>query len=311
MRADKLMRRLGNADPARRLKPMSPVAREELRQSITAAPLSGPRSPRRAPRRRLVLLGAGLLAVVVAAGAGAWALGERAGETTTLMCALEPDSGSGISSATGDPVADCQAEWRRLFRSPPPKLIAYEAGGNITVVPAGTAVPADWKPLAADFRQNADLIELDERLSDSASGLDSRCYSLQEARTLVQRLLAASDLEGWTVVNDPNSTASKDSCTAYALDPESRQVVLSSHEALHTPSDAPHLVFARRVAGLVARECLSLEAAAEQVRREAATFGWHETDSTLIINSLEGVGCADIVVNVGGRVEVTIRGESR
>lgn len=224
------------------------------------------------------------------------------------MRALEPDGGSGISAATGDPVADCAAEWRRLFRTAPPRLVAYDTGGEVTVVPAGTDVPDDWKPLSPAFRQNADLIEFDERLGDSTRGLDSRCFSLQEARAFAQTLLAKSGLEGWSVVTDPRSRARTDSCTAYAIDTANRRVVLISHDVKYTPSDAPHLVLARRLGELTTTSCLTVDAAAQVVRREAAKFGWQESDSSLIVNTIPGNGCADIVVNVGGRVEVTIRG---
>jgi hypothetical protein len=312
MGADELIRRVRDVDPAQGMEPLSPAAREELRESIVAAPVPHASRVGSRPRRRLILLlGVGLLAAVAAAGAGAWALGNRASDTSTLMCALEPDVGTGISSATGDPIADCAAEWRRLFRTAPPKLIAYDTRGAVTVVPAGTPVPDDWKPLSPTFRQNADLIELDERLGDSVRGLDSRCHSLQQARTLAQTLLATLELEGWSVVTDPRSRAGSDSCTGYSLDAANRHVVLISHDALQPrPSNAPHLVLARRLGELTAATCLTAEATAGIVRREAAKFGWQESDSSLIVNSIPGNDCADVVVNVGGRVEVTIRGGS-
>lgn len=67
MRADKLMLLVRNADPARRLEPLSPARREELKQSIIGTPVSPSRLADRTPRRRLILiLGVGLIAAVAA-----------------------------------------------------------------------------------------------------------------------------------------------------------------------------------------------------------------------------------------------------
>jgi hypothetical protein len=311
MRADRVMLRLRSADPARRLEPTSAAAREQLRQSITAAPTSSPPPLERLSRRRrpILVLAAGLLAAVATAGAGAWVLGGRATDTTSLTCALEADSASMIDSASGDPIADCQAEWQRLFHSAPPALVAYDTGGDVTVVPAGSAVPAEWKALPADFHQDARLIELDERLGDSAAGLFSDCFSLEQARTLAQRLVRRSGLDGWSVVYESDAQERAGSCTAYWLDRASKHVVLISRALTFQDANAPHLVLARRLGEAAARACLTISEAAARVRREAAKFGWQESDSSLVINSHTTEGCADIVVNVGGRVEVTIRGK--
>ena len=310
MRADEVIRRLRMADPARGLAPLPANERDELRRFITANRPAGPR-PLAAPslrQRRWLLLATGALAAVIAAGAGAWALRDRAADTTSLACAFEPDSMSIIASASGDPLADCRDEWRRLHDTTPPALAAYDSGGHVTVVRAGSAVPKEWQLLPAGFRQDARLIELDERLGDTAAGLESGCFSLDRARPLAEGLLRRVGLAEWSVVTEPGAAESTGTCATYSLDRASRQIVLLPRQGHLGGNDAPYLQLSRRLAAAAAADCLTVLEATGRVRREAARFGWTEAHGSLVINSLGGTGCADIVVNVGGRVEVTIRG---
>ena len=103
------------------------VSLDELRSVLNTH--AGPPSPRRraAPhrlRRPLVLA----LAVVAAAAtaAAAWAiLGSSAQETTSIECVIA-GTDTIIPSSSGDPAADCAAQWQRDEGTPAPRLIAYE-----------------------------------------------------------------------------------------------------------------------------------------------------------------------------------------
>jgi len=91
-------------------------------------------------RRAAVPLAAAALLI---AAAVAWVV-VQAGDQPALRC---PD-GAAIRPVTGDPVADCAAEWRRSKAQSPPPMTAYDDGrGGVHVLLEGEAAPPGYTAL--------------------------------------------------------------------------------------------------------------------------------------------------------------------
>ena len=289
------------------------LARERDRLMARIAAEAAPVVPRRqvlSRRRRVSLMIALPLVALVGAAAGGWALSRDSATATEVACQFDERSMHQIDSSTGDPVADCGAEWRRLFDSSPPALVAFDNGlGGITVVRDGVDVPSSWRPLASDFRQDARLIELDATLSDHGRGLESACTTLAQARTLAEAELARLRLRTWIVSSERGSADGAATCTTHYLDRDNRRVVLFPLPSSGHPVDAPYRQLARRLSQLMTSGCLTVDAAVARARREAQDVGLDEAAGEVLFHTIDGAACARITVNVGGRVEVTIRGD--
>lgn len=211
-----------------------------------------------------------------------------------------------IDSVTGDPVADCQAAWRDLGLEPP-ALAAYDNGrGGIEVLPADTAPQTGWTPLDPGVVQDPRLLQLDAALNDHGAGLPSACHQLSPARAIAERELDRLGLEGWTIRADRGEADGTTTCTYYYLDPSQREVVLIPMEGI-APS-GPFAGYARGLADALDDACLSVPQAARAARDLAVDAGI--ADMGLVIHEVvdESFDCARSDVNVGGRIEVIIRG---
>ena len=288
--------------------------REQLMARIAAESLRPDELRRRpAPTRRRRVLWAIALALValIGAAAGGWALSRDSATATEVGCQFDRGSVHVIDSSTGDPVADCGAEWRRLFHSSPPALVAYDSGfGGITVVRQGSDVPSSWQRLATGFRQNTRLIELDAALGDHGGGLESGCMRLAEARRVAEGEVARLGLRNWTVVPERGAADGRTTCTAHYLDRVERRVVLFPMERLRSDAGAPYAQLARRLRALTTNTCMSVDEALFAARREARQLRLDETAGEVLFHTVDGDACARATVNVGGRVEVTIRGDA-
>jgi len=89
-------------------------------------------------------------------------------------------------------------------------------------------------------------------------------------------------------------------------------VVLIPLEGVAPPAEAPSVVLAQRLNTITTEACLSVEEVAQATRREASDLGLSTEEPHLIIHRIvsEGTSCARADVNVGGRIEVTVRGPS-
>ena len=261
--------------------------------------------------RRWLLAAAILLTALVGAAAGGWALTRGTEETTEVGCALDRnlDSIAVIDASSGDPVADCAAEWRRRHGSAAPPLVAYDnAHGGVQVVPKGLSVPSEWRLLPEGFRQDARLVELDAALGDLGSGLNASCLTLPAARALAVAELARLRLDSWSVASERGRADGARTCTQHYLDRERRRVVLIPLPGAPRP-DAPYAILARRLAAATKSDCLTVESALTRARAEASALGLDKPAGATVFHVVYGTGCARVTVNVGGRVEVTIRGK--
>lgn len=260
-------------------------------------------NPTRA-RKRWLLPGAAI--VTLSTAAAGYALTRDVGTTTEVSC---PDGI--VDAVTGDPVADCANLWRQQNRTEPPQLLAYDnQRGGIEVVPADADVPAEWTPLEAGSIQDARLIELDAALADYGDGLNAQCYTPEAAQPVAESALQRLGLADWSVRIDQERDGGEGTCAIHTLDPETRTVVLFALETGSPPADAPFWRLASSVQAQIDNQCLTRREAVDSVRRIAADLDIDESAGELIIHSVPdaSVTCSRTDVNVGGRIEVTVRG---
>ncbi|MDP1818572.1 MAG: hypothetical protein Q8K58_01590 [Acidimicrobiales bacterium] len=259
--------------------------------------------PRRRKKRWLV---PGLAIAALVTAAAGYALTRDLRTSTEISC---PDAI--VDAVTGDPVADCANLWRQQNGTEPPPLVAYDnQRGGIEVVPAGADVPAEWTPLEAGVVQDPRLIELDAALADYGDGLNATCYTPESAQPLAESALRRLGLVDWSVRIDQERDGGDGTCATHLVDPETRAVVISALEMNPPPADAPFRRLATSVQAQIDDQCLSRVDAVNSVRRIAADLGINESAGELIMHSVPDASaeCSRTDVNVGGRIEVTVRG---
>lgn len=275
------------------------AGRDELLESLTRLPFGREPLRRRAPRRRTLVL---VLAFVAAGAiaATAWSLSRsQASETTSIECVIEGVDAI-IPSSSGDPAADCAAEWKREEGTAAPPLAAYDnTFGGVTVLPKSETPPAGYRPLKA---QDVALIELQESLDDSVSGLNASCLDGVAATRLAKQKLAEYGFGGWTVT--VRSAAGSGACyDAEVIDPSSLTVTLIP---IGSPATADPTV--KRLADdlrPITQSCESLPAAVAAARSAAKGLSYRlspVTDGSL--------RCARIYLSVGGTIFIDVRGPS-
>lgn len=257
------------------------------------------------PPKRRWLVPAVLVAVLATAAAG-YALTRDVGNTTEVSC---PDGI--VDAVTGDPVADCADLWRQQNGTEPPALVAYDnQRGGIEVVPADASVPDDWTPLDPGVTQDPRLIELDAALADYGDGLNEECYTTAAAETLAEAELERLGLAEWSVRIDPDRSGGDGTCAAHALDPDTKAILLFGLQMTPPPADAPFARLAAAVQDQVDGQCVARQQAVDTVRAIARDLGIDEDAGELIVHSVpdDSASCSRTDVNVGGRIEVTVRG---
>jgi len=287
-----------------------------------------------ARRRPLALTLAVVVVVSVATAATAWAiLGSSAQETTSIECVIA-GTDTIIPSTSGDPTADCAAQWQRDQGTAAPPLVAYDnAVGGVTVLPRSTKPPSGWKPLLS---QDVALIQLQESLDDYISGLNSGCYNATAATALAEAKLAEFGFTGWsvTVRNSGSATASgaKACVSVNVVDPTTQTVTLIPFSGVATtlpPSRLGHenkLVAPQVRPGTtdttpqqladklrpLTQTCQSLPTAVASVRAAASSLGLSESARTYQLDAVtdNSFHCASIYEAIGGTIFVTVRGPS-
>ncbi|MDP8929814.1 MAG: hypothetical protein M3O70_14895 [Actinomycetota bacterium] len=285
-------------------------AKQALFQEILTMPADNRARPAPSParpQRRSVVLAA-MIATLTFAAVGAAAYFNSVETTTAVACHMADGSVSVIDAVSGDPLADCAAHWQQATGAQPPALVAYDNGrGGIEVVPEAAQVPDGWRALEPGVAQDPRLIELEAALGDHIDGLRADCYRVESARAITERELDRLGLDTWQAVAERGSADGERTCTYFLLDPDRQRVVLIPLEGMIAPSGSPHSLLASRLDQELDR-CLTTEEAADLTREIAADVG--VAPEGLIIQHVtdENAQCARADVNVGGRVEVTIRG---
>jgi hypothetical protein len=298
---DDAVRRLARVADEQVARATGAEAREALLERIVAMPVPPVPSPRRRRRAQLV---AGVTGVTLAAsGTIGWAI-VRAGDprdTTSLQCQIG-GSASIITAVSGDPVADCAAQWTRDLGVAAPPLVAYDNGhGGILVQPAADPAPSGGTPLPAGQGQNVALIDLQESLDDYVAGLGSRCFTQAEAVAFARAEVARTGLVGWTVT--PRDAGR---CTdAGSADPVTRTVWLLARGTDPADEQGGHVALAARLRE-IARQCRPLAATRALVDKAVRDLGM--TGATQVTEVPTGTRCTTIRERVGGAVDVTLRG---
>lgn len=293
--------------------------RNELMATIneTAPPSDSPSAPRpvnrRAPRRWLIPAAA---ALVLSTTAAAWALARTSADSTTLEC----PGNSIIDAVTGDPVTDCSNEWRRSMGTEPPAMVAYDNGnGGVTVLLANDPAPDRYTELEPGPFQRTEFIQLEAALDDAGRGLSSGCYDDDTGREIARRELDRLGLMTWTItIDDLRPPDGQSRCAYHVVDPLTQQVQLIGVEG-STFGSNPYEPYAAALADQLEATCMTVDAASSLARSLAAEtaividgtrIDFTEQAGALVVHQLEdpSADCTSSVVNVGGRVEVTLRG---
>jgi hypothetical protein len=256
--------------------------------------------------------------------------------TKRLFCAGQNGKLAVIDATSGNPAADCAAEWQRERGAPAPPLVAYaNTEGGVTVLPRSENPPAGWRTLRS---QDVALIELQESLDDYLNGLNSSCFSSPQATAFTRQQLARLGFVGWTVnirsipastsSNTPTATAAAGSgsrpaptmsaagpiCTGSGLvDPTTTTVTLISGPTGNPP---PNWVPGRLATSLrpLAESCLSLSAMRSAVEQKASQLGWSPqpplTRTSYVLNAIQDnkLRCTSLYQTVEGTINFILRG---
>jgi hypothetical protein len=312
------LRNLAPPPPIRPLSPERLTIRKELLMRDVMQPLdpNDSRSPKvrtshvgRRSRRRFSL--PVLVGVLVLAGAAAgWAfLRSPAQDTVSVQCEIAGVS-TVIPSATGNPVADCAAQWQRDTGTAAPRLVAYDnGGGGITVLPAHETAPSGWTRLPSGANQNLAMVEMQQWLDDHVSGLNSGCYDNATAVAMTEKALTRFGMETWTVQPTPADDDSPCVDTGI-LDGTTFTVALRALGGAYDPQ-MPFEMLAERLRS-ISQTCESIDIAARQVRSAAADLGLsedaHEYELTEVRD--DSARCTTIYEDVGGTIFLILRGPS-
>ena len=203
----------------------------ELSQETTASTgIGATRSPRRRRRRWVIPVAAVSVAALATAATWAITLNGNSQDTTSVECQSDQSGQrwSIVRAQTGDPVVDCQAEWKRQSGSAAPPMVAYDNGnGGVRVQLAGTPAPKNATKLKSGDYQKPGLIKLQAFIDDIGYGLSSKCYSDAGARSALQAQMKTLGLSGWKIVTDPKRVADGSTlCADAGFGPEAGTVKL-------------------------------------------------------------------------------------
>jgi len=322
MTRDPLLR-LRQADPAPNVIIVDPERASAL---LDRAVMSG--APPRWPRRRPHVVGAAVGAVLLVGGGGAaYAVFSQPASTSLgLACAAgtaQQDferAGGELTSfmdvRSGDPVADCAAEYERINGGVPP-LVAYSTGrSHLSVVPADWPVPPHWQPLATGFRNDAARLELRQRLGDVLDGPQAQCRTADAVQDMVERDLAELGLAGWTVerLAQAERADGQDWCALAFVDdtglPRVQVQGLPGPANGQLPADEPFRKLVHTLRSEVTGRCLMLPAAGQAVEQAVRAAGFDLRDARITSIEDPDATCTRVDVPLSGRVEVSLRGPS-
>jgi hypothetical protein len=235
---------LRSVDPAGANVPLH--HREEILQAVRA---SAPRRTRGRRQRTVIGLVAG--AVTLGSGGLAFAVlsGQPAATALKINCASDPNDAlefnkqgvytDVIDVSSGDPVADCAAEFARRGE-PAPALRAYSSGSVfVWVVPAEWKVPTSWQPLATNFRSDTVRLTLKHRVEDPVDGPGAGCKSTIAVHDAVVSELATLHMEGWTIKPAPGAASGdgQANCAFAFLDEEGTKTIYLQAGPPLSPAD--------------------------------------------------------------------------
>jgi hypothetical protein len=243
-----------------------------------------------------------------------------------------------IDATSGNPAADCAAEWRRELGTPAPLLVAYaNVDGGVTVLPQSEKPSVGWRPLPS---QDVALIQLQGSLDDYINGLSSSCLNSSAATAFARQQLNSLGLVHWTVNlrssaqttpatsaapravpspgarPAPTTAPAAQLCTAGDIvDPTTARVTLIPVGVVEPKDWIP-----RRLATSLqplTKTCLSLQAMRSEVEQQAGQLGLSPqgngqpaTRTTYQLNAAQDdrMRCTSLYETVGGTINLDLRG---
>ena len=249
--------------------------------------------------------------LVLAGSAIGWAITTTSARDTVSVQCLSARGDTIIPAVSGDPVADCAAQWRRDTGSEPPPLVAYDNGhGGITVAPADRPALPGASPLPDGTTQNVAIVQVQRSLDDLVGGLNSGCFDNPTAVEMTTGILARFGMQDWTVEPAPPadlSGSSKERCVdTTILDPAARTVSLRALGGA-MPADAPYSKLAARLRSL-STECMPLDAMTERVGSILDELGVPRNEVQLTEIREPDAACTTVTETVGGAIFLVLRG---
>jgi len=315
--------RLRSADPARTVFRHDAAAATRLLDRAVAAA-----APSSSARRRSRVFTAGLGAALLLGGGGAAyaVLNQPTSTSLILACAAGTTqqqftrAGGELTSvmdvSSGDPVADCAAEYERLDGAAP-ALVGYSTGRRfLSVVPATWPVPSSWKPLGRGFRSDAARLELRQRLGDVLDGPEAQCRSADEVQDMVERDLADLEFTGWKIERreQADKADGEDWCAIAFVDDEGQPLVwIQGLEGPANPEVSAQEPIGQLVRVLrrdVVQQCLTLQEARRRTENAVRTAGFNRSDAKIIAIEDIAATCTRAEAPIAGMIEVVLRGPS-
>jgi hypothetical protein len=291
---------------------LDPAVMEGLLTEIVHSELLAP--PRGSRRKTWALAAGAVLGLGSTAAIAASGMTSEQRETGVFNCVLAglPGGAAGggiIGSVTGDPVADCQAEYQRVSDKPAPPMVAYSnSRGGLEVLPASTTPSAGYVPLPSGAKQDMEMILLDETFSDSVSGLATACLDESQAAARSKEILSTLGFRNWSVTVDRQQVVPDAHCwiaVARGRDKTVRVVLGGMKTDVEGDARLADLVRPLRAS---TTECWDRKTALAKIRAAAVTAGI--PDSYLNLRTVDDptTRCSVIHVTPGGAYFVVVRG---
>lgn len=308
-----------------------PTAQLRARRATLRAAVA-PRARKRHRARQTTAIGcAGL---VVAGGGVAYAVlaGQAPQTALKVNCAVgvtqaqfdkEHSFTSILDATTGDPVADCAAQYQRLQGSAP-RLTAYDVGASfVFVLPADWTVPTSWRPLPSTFQNDAARLELKQRLEDLVDGPESRCSTTDDAERDARADLASLSLTGWSLTRLPSATKAdgRNACAFATIDEASSLTInigsksditditdINGNPVVMTGRPSPVTDLAARLRSDISRSCVTLQASKGIVLRAISASGLRPQDANVQTIPDNAASCTRVALIPGGMINIILRG---
>jgi hypothetical protein len=271
------------------------------------------RAGRRSHRRAWGLAGGAALALGSTVAVAAVGMSPEQRETGIFNCVIGdlPGGAQGggiIGSVTGDPVTDCQADYERVSGNPAPPMIAYSnSRGGLEVLPAGVTPPAGYQPLPAGAKQDVELIELNEALGDTISGLNADCFTEAEAVTRSQALVQRLGFTSWTVTVDRTRTMPAAHCWSAGAHGPDHPVRVMKLGVADSKENASLLAMAQQLRPSLT-ECWDRGTAVARVATAASAAGIPQDHVQVTQVDVSSAPCTVIHLSAGGAIFAILRG---
>jgi hypothetical protein len=296
---------------------LNPIDSELL---TAGSPLPVADLPSPTPRRRRRWLPAVGVVAVLVGGATAYAATQHDDtRIVNLQCEL-PTGDSMGRVQTGDPIADCTAQWKSQTNIPVPPLVVY-VFRDVTyyVQPASAPAPKDprMRLLTGPIATAPTLNELKDALADELAGPSVGCATTDQARARINGIVTRLDLTGIPIRlldehGAPRTADGQSTCAQAALDTGATDTAIALFSMPASSSGQGDAFDAFLVRLRKAPSCPDLSDAKGAVTAAAQASGINPDPDAhqLSVTTLPdpGSACTRIYVEPGGAILVTLYG---